>query len=238
MLFIPVPEGRPPRTGSTSTCPERGTRDEMVEVAVAAGATIVGDHRGADGTGWVTLTDPEGNEFCIERRSPSAAPPAPELPYRHLTDRRLLRHTLMVVTVVFVGVVVVRLLLPLLIPRFPLPAILACLVVDAVDQTIFQAFGYDPPGYQGYDKAMDVFYLAIAYLATCATGPSLAPSRSAASCTSTGWSGWWPSNSRRPGRCCWSSPTRSSTSSSPTRACAPVEPAAVRAALGGSGPPR
>jgi hypothetical protein len=70
------------------------------------------------------------------------------------------------VTAVFVGVVAVRLLLPLLIPRYPLPAIVACLVVDGVDQTIFQAFGYDPPGYQGYDKAMDVYYLAIAYLAT------------------------------------------------------------------------
>ena len=35
-----------------------------------------------------------------------------------------------------------------------------------VDQSIFQAFGYDPPGYQGYDKAMDVYYLAIAYLST------------------------------------------------------------------------
>ncbi len=67
---------------------------------------------------------------------------------------------------VFVCVVLVRLLLPLLIPRFPLPAIVACLVVDAVDQTIFQTFGFDPPGYQGYDKAMDVYYLAIAYLAT------------------------------------------------------------------------
>ena len=70
------------------------------------------------------------------------------------------------VTLVFVGVVAARLLLPLLIPRFPLPAIVACLVVDGVDQTIFQTFGYDPPGYQGYDKAMDVYYLAIAYLAT------------------------------------------------------------------------
>jgi hypothetical protein len=69
-------------------------------------------------------------------------------------------------TTVFVGVVLVRFLLPLLIPRFPLPAILGCLVVDGVDQTIFQTLGYDPPGYQGYDKAMDVYYLAIAYLAT------------------------------------------------------------------------
>jgi hypothetical protein len=67
---------------------------------------------------------------------------------------------------VFVLVVGGRFILPLLIPRFPLPAIIACLVLDGVDQTIFQAFGYDPPGYQSYDKAMDIFYLSIAYLTT------------------------------------------------------------------------
>ena len=69
-------------------------------------------------------------------------------------------------TVVFVGVVGLRFLLPLLIPRFPLPAVLACLVLDGIDQSIFQAFGFDPPGYQNYDKAMDVYYLAIAWLST------------------------------------------------------------------------
>ena len=69
-------------------------------------------------------------------------------------------------TVVLVVVVGLRFLLPLLIPRFPLPAILACLVLDGIDQTIFQAFGFDPPGYQNYDKAMDLFYLSIAFLAS------------------------------------------------------------------------
>ncbi|GAA3387799.1 hypothetical protein [Cryptosporangium minutisporangium] len=67
---------------------------------------------------------------------------------------------------VFAAVVAARFLVPLLIPRFPLPAILAALILDGVDQTIFQAMGYDPPGYQGYDKAMDVYYLSIAYLTT------------------------------------------------------------------------
>ena len=70
------------------------------------------------------------------------------------------------VLLVFLGVVAARFLLPLLILRYPLPAIIGCLLLDGVDQTIFQSFGYDPPGYQSYDKAMDVFYLAIAYLAT------------------------------------------------------------------------
>lgn len=65
----------------------------------------------------------------------------------------------------FGAVVLIRFVLPLLIFRYPLPGIIACLVVDAVDQTVFQLFGYDPPFYQHYDKAMDVFYLAIAYVA-------------------------------------------------------------------------
>ncbi len=68
--------------------------------------------------------------------------------------------------VVFWVVVLARFGVPLLIPRWPLPAILGALVLDAADQTIFQAFGYDPPNYQSYDKAMDVFYLSIAYLAS------------------------------------------------------------------------
>ena len=72
----------------------------------------------------------------------------------------------MELTAIFVAVVGARFLVPLLIPRFPLPAVVAALVLDGIDQTIFHWFGYDPPNYQGYDKAMDVYYLAIAYLST------------------------------------------------------------------------
>jgi hypothetical protein len=72
-----------------------------------------------------------------------------------------------VASTVFVIVVLLRFFVPLAIPRFPLPAILACLVLDAADQSIFQAFTDDPlPGYQAYDKALDVFYLAIAYISS------------------------------------------------------------------------
>ena len=76
-------------------------------------------------------------------------------------------------TLVFLAVVGARFLVPLAIPRWPLPAIVASLVLDAADQTVFQTFGYDPPGYQSYDKAMDVYYLAIAYLATLRNFSSL-----------------------------------------------------------------
>jgi hypothetical protein len=69
-------------------------------------------------------------------------------------------------TLLFTAVVGLRFVVPLLIPRYPLPAVIASLVLDAVDHSIFQAFGYDPPHYQSYDKAMDVYYLAIAYVST------------------------------------------------------------------------
>lgn len=70
-------------------------------------------------------------------------------------------------TAVVLLVVAGRLLVPLFIPKFPLPAVIGALVLDAVDQTIFQQVpGLDISGYQSYDKALDVYYLAIAYLST------------------------------------------------------------------------
>ena len=47
--------------------PLDGTRDEEVERLLALGATVVDDRRNPDGTGWVVMGDPEGNEFCVER---------------------------------------------------------------------------------------------------------------------------------------------------------------------------
>jgi len=70
--------------------------------------------------------------------------------------------------IVILGVILARLLVPLTIIRFPLPGIVACLVLDAVDQTVFQALAPDADltGYQSYDKALDIYYLVIAYTAT------------------------------------------------------------------------
>jgi hypothetical protein len=68
---------------------------------------------------------------------------------------------------ILIAVLAVRLCVPLLIPRFPLPAILVCLVVDAADQSIFQNnTDLSLENYQGYDKALDIYYLSIAYLST------------------------------------------------------------------------
>lgn len=71
---------------------------------------------------------------------------------------------------IFTVVVILRLVIPLFIPRFPLPAIVAALVLDAVDQTIFQQYTNintsETGHYQSYDKALDIYYLTIAYTAT------------------------------------------------------------------------
>jgi len=68
---------------------------------------------------------------------------------------------------VFLVVVALRLGVPLFVPRFPLPAMIAAMLIDAADQTIFQRFTHlDLTNYQGYDKALDVYYLSIAYLST------------------------------------------------------------------------
>jgi len=67
---------------------------------------------------------------------------------------------------IVVAVVGARFVIPLFIPRFPLPAILLALVLDAADQTILDTFTEaNLDGYQSYDKALDIFYLTIAYLA-------------------------------------------------------------------------
>src|SRR5262245_58626252 len=63
------------------------------------------------------------------------------------------------------AVVAARVLVPLAVFRFPLPAMLASLVIDGLDQTIFQTFTSLPlENYQSYDKALDVYYLSMAYL--------------------------------------------------------------------------
>jgi hypothetical protein len=69
---------------------------------------------------------------------------------------------------VFLVVLLLRLVVPLFIPRYPLPGIIAALILDGIDQTIFQKFtSLDTDGpYQSYDKALDIYYLTIAYLST------------------------------------------------------------------------
>lgn len=43
------------------------SREQEVERLLGIGAAFVGDFRNDDGSGWVALADPEGNEFCVLR---------------------------------------------------------------------------------------------------------------------------------------------------------------------------
>ncbi len=64
-------------------------------------------------------------------------------------------------------VIGLRFLLPLTIPYYPIVGVVTCLVLDSVDQSIFQQFpAIDLEGYQSYDKALDIYYLTITYLST------------------------------------------------------------------------
>lgn len=65
--------GHPGTGHGPPTRPGRPTRDEEVERLLASGATLVADHRRPDGTGWATLADLEGNEFCVERSAAERA---------------------------------------------------------------------------------------------------------------------------------------------------------------------
>ena len=53
--------------------PTDRTRDEEVARLTELGASLVADHRKPDGTGWVVLAEPEGNEFCVERSAAERA---------------------------------------------------------------------------------------------------------------------------------------------------------------------
>jgi hypothetical protein len=82
VLFIEVPEGKTVKNRvHFDLWPTDRTMNEEVERLFAAGATLVHDLRDqhGPGTGWVTLADPEGNEFCV-LRSEAERPD----PYAHL----------------------------------------------------------------------------------------------------------------------------------------------------------
>lgn len=86
LLFLRVPE---PKTVKNrlhfDVWPEGADglgRDRALTRVLDLGARLVDDRREPDGTGWVVLADPEGNEFCLERsmaeRSTSAEAAADE----------------------------------------------------------------------------------------------------------------------------------------------------------------
>ena len=76
LLFIRVPDEKELKNRvHLDLRPVEVTREEEVERLVAIGASWYEDHRRADGSGWVTLRDPEGNEFCVLSARPAGSEP-------------------------------------------------------------------------------------------------------------------------------------------------------------------
>ncbi|HEY3629603.1 MAG TPA: VOC family protein [Jatrophihabitantaceae bacterium] len=74
LLFIQVPEGKVVKNRMhLDLSPTDRTRDEEVVRLQGLGAAIAEDHRTPEGPGWVVMTDPEGNEFCVERSAAERA---------------------------------------------------------------------------------------------------------------------------------------------------------------------
>ena len=77
LLFIEVPDAKQVKNRMhLDLRPTDRTRDEEVERLLSIGATQLSDQRDirGDGTGWVVLADPEGNEFCVLRGKAEARP--------------------------------------------------------------------------------------------------------------------------------------------------------------------
>ena len=74
LLFITVPDAKKVKNRvHLDLRPMDGTREQEVERLLALGATHVGDYRRPDGSGWITLADPEGNEFCVLSKDPAGS---------------------------------------------------------------------------------------------------------------------------------------------------------------------
>ena len=73
LLFIRVPEAKTLKNRVHLDIQPDTSRDEEVDRLTGLGAKVVDDQRRPDGTGWVVLADPAGNEFCVERSAAERA---------------------------------------------------------------------------------------------------------------------------------------------------------------------
>ncbi|CAL9337497.1 VOC family protein [Streptomyces sp. enrichment culture] len=73
LYFNQVPEPKTVKNRLHLCLRPETSRDEEVARLLGLGAALVADHRAADGSGWVVLADPEGNEFCVLRSAAERA---------------------------------------------------------------------------------------------------------------------------------------------------------------------
>jgi hypothetical protein len=67
LLFERVPEPKVVKNRAHIDILAGLRRDEEVERLIDLGASLFADFRQPDGSGFVVLADPDGNEFCVER---------------------------------------------------------------------------------------------------------------------------------------------------------------------------
>ncbi|MYW70088.1 VOC family protein [Streptomyces sp. SID8379] len=67
LYFNQVPETKTGKNRIHLCLRPETSRDQEVQRLRGLGAGFVADHTHPDGTGWVILADPEGNEFCVLR---------------------------------------------------------------------------------------------------------------------------------------------------------------------------
>lgn len=92
LLFVQVEELSPTTRVHLDLQPGT-TREEEVERLVGLGARVLHDRVRPDGSGWVVLADPEGNELCVERSAAQRGAPPYDGPVRrqeglHAADER------------------------------------------------------------------------------------------------------------------------------------------------------
>jgi predicted enzyme related to lactoylglutathione lyase len=74
LLFITVPDDKRVKNRvHLDLRPVDCSREQEVERVLALGGSQLADHRRPDGSGWITLADPEGNEFCILSKDPAGS---------------------------------------------------------------------------------------------------------------------------------------------------------------------
>jgi predicted enzyme related to lactoylglutathione lyase len=67
LLFEQVPDGKTVKNRVHLDLVPELPRAQEVERLLALGATVLHDRTRPDGSGWVVMADPEGNELCVER---------------------------------------------------------------------------------------------------------------------------------------------------------------------------
>ena len=95
VLFIAVPDDKAVKNRVHLDLQPSEARDTAVERVQALGGRVVSDHRRPDGSGWVVMADPEGNELCVERSAQERGGPSEPvdtgerpMPPIHVADER------------------------------------------------------------------------------------------------------------------------------------------------------